>query len=143
MATNVAFFSVGVKTAYAQTTAANTTLTGASVDDIAVLFTLTASGASGLGARVTKVCGTPTETTGGAGVAYLYLSKDSGTTYRLIDAVAVASDTVSTTDAPVRFSFAIASKDDPLELEAGDRLAVGFSLAKIIDWSAQWQPYGS
>jgi len=142
MATYKPKFAQTSKTAYAQTTAANTTITGGSIDDTATLFTLTASGSSGEGARVTKISCVPTETVT-AGVAYLYLSKDAGTTYRLIDAAAVAADTVSTTDAPTRVSFSIASASDPLVLEASDRLAVGFSLAKVIDWFCQYENFAS
>ena len=141
MATYKPKFAQTTKTAVGQTTAANTTLTGA-VDDTVTLITATASGSGGEGCRVTHVSMTPTETLT-AGVAYLYLSKDGGTTWRLIDAATVAADTVSTTDVPSRVTFSIASTTTPLELEASDRLAVGFSLAKIVDWFAQYQNYAS
>src|SRR5690349_19693241 len=102
--TNVAFFSIATRTEVGQTTAANTTVTG-SVDDTLTIVTCASSGSNGAGGRVLHIRGTPTESTGGAGVGYLYLSKDSGSSWRLIDAITVSSDTVSTTDAPTPFSF--------------------------------------
>lgn len=81
------------------------------------------------GAVVTRLVFNPIETTGGAGVAYVYSSVDSGSTLHLLEAQAVASDTLSASDGPTKISFS-PTEDLPWRLEASERLYVGFSLAK-------------
>lgn len=59
----------------------------------------------------------------------LYISKDSGTTQRLIDSELMAAHTVATTTAIPETVFARISESAPLRLEAGDRLYVGSQVA--------------
>ncbi len=103
-------------------TAANTTLTD-SPDDTSLLVTAGADGCI-----VTRIDATPRATVT-ACVVYLYHSADSGTTKRLIDQVAMAADTVSTTDAGVSVAFGKYTETTPLRLAASDRLYVGCSIA--------------
>jgi hypothetical protein len=59
----------------------------------------------------------------------LFLSKDSGTTQRLIDSELMAAHTVAATTAIPETYFANYSETSPLRLEAGDRLYVGSQVA--------------
>jgi hypothetical protein len=115
-------FAQTPKTNFAVCVAANTTLTG-SPDDTVLLCT-----AGSDGAIVTRITCIPRVTLTAA-VAYLYISKDSGTTQTMIDAVTLAADTVSTTDLPLLVVFTQYSETTPLRLEAADRLYVGISVA--------------
>lgn len=129
--TNTAVFPQTPKTAYAVTTAANTTLSD-SPNETVLLLT-----AGGFGAEVTRLTVTPRATCT-ATVAYLYLSKDAGTTRRMVKGVFIAADTLSTTDPPNVTDFGY-SDVSPLRLEAGDRLYVGTSVALGggFSWVAQ------
>lgn len=104
----------------AKVTTAHTTLEGAT-------NTVLAYTAGTEGGIVTRLTFSPIETVT-AGVAYAYRSPD-GSTFHLIEAQAVAADTVSTTDAPTKVSFS-PTETLPWRLEAGDRLYVAFSLTK-------------
>jgi hypothetical protein len=59
----------------------------------------------------------------------LFISKDSGTTQRLIDSELMTAYTMATTTAVPETSFASYSEGSPLRLEAGDRLYVGSQVA--------------
>lgn len=59
----------------------------------------------------------------------LYISKDNGTTQRLIDSELMAAHTVATTTAIPETTFSRISESAPLRLEAGDRLYVGSQVA--------------
>lgn len=106
----------------AKVTTAHTTLESAT--NAVLAFTAGADGA-----LVTRLVFNPTETTGGAGVAYCYRS-DDGSTFYLAEAQAVASDTLSTTDAPAKISFS-PTESSPWRLKASERLYVAFSLTKV------------
>lgn len=72
------------------------------------------------GSRITRLSAMPRATVT-ASLIGLYLSKDSGTTLRLIDSAVMAAHTVAnTTEIPTTdFGY---SEDNPLILEAADRL---------------------
>ena len=55
----------------------------------------------------------------------LFLSKDGGTTQRLIDSETMAAYTASTTAAAPKTTFSSYSESSPMRLEAGDKLYVG------------------
>jgi hypothetical protein len=59
----------------------------------------------------------------------VFISKDSGTTQRLIDSELMAAFTVATTTAIPETTFALYTETTPLRLEAGDRLYVGSQVA--------------
>lgn len=104
----------------AKVTTAHTVLEGAT--NAVLAFTAGADGAA-----ITRLTFTPTETVT-AGVAYAYRSAD-GATFHLIEAQAVAADTVSATDAPAKVSFS-PTETAPWRLAANERLYVAFSLTK-------------
>ena len=110
------------KLAQGVVTAANTTLTS-SPDDVVTMFTAGANGAI-----VTKASLIPRETTT-AGVGYLYISTDAGANKIMVDAVAVAADTLTTTDAPTRVDFSIASETVPYRIPASAVVYFGYSIA--------------
>lgn len=103
-------------------TAANVTLTDAPDNTVLLLQ----AGADG--DRVPTIWAIPRATVAGAMVGYLYASTDGGTTKRLIDAIPIPADTVSTSDAPAKSEFDY-SFDKPLELAAAEELYVGISTA--------------
>lgn len=73
----------------------------------------------------------------------LYLSKDSGTTQRLIDSELMSAHTVATTTAIPETVFSRISETAPLRLEAGDRLYVGsqVALASGIVFKAEYTDF--
>jgi hypothetical protein len=81
------------------------------------------------GALCTAVSFTPRATMA-AGVAYLFASNDSGTTQRLIGAVNISAQTISTTAAPTSIAFAV-SETTPLRMKAGERIYVGASVVPV------------
>ena len=115
-------FAQTPKTSYGISVAANTTLTS-DPDDTVLVCTAGADGAI-----VTRITVIPRVTLT-ASVAYLYLSKDTGTTKILIDAVTLAADTANTWDLPLLVVFPQYSETTPLRLEAADRLYFGVSVA--------------
>lgn len=134
--TFIAPFAQTPKTGYAVCTAANTTLTDSPDDTVELAL------AGSDGAMVTRITCIP-RVTATAAVAYLYLSKDAGTTKRMIDAATIAADTVSTTDLPTLIVFTQYSETTPLRLEAADRLYVGVSVAFAdgIAFRAEWTDF--
>lgn len=76
------------------------------------------------GAILTRLTAMPRATVTATSL-YLFLSKDSGTTQRLIDSELMAAQTVSTTAAIAETAFGNYSETTPMRLEAGDRLYVG------------------
>lgn len=80
------------------------------------------------GALVTKLTAIPRATVT-ATALYLYISKDGGTTQRLVDSELMAAHTVATTTAIPETKFANISETTPIRLEAGDVLYVGASVA--------------
>lgn len=93
------------------------------------------------GALVTKVSLMPRATiTATAG--YLFLSKDNGTTLRLIDSVLIPAYTMAGTTAIPVTTFSM-SQDAPLRLSAGDKLyvSIGVALASGVVAKAEWTDY--
>ncbi|MGF7175840.1 hypothetical protein [Azospirillum doebereinerae] len=119
----------------AVTTAANVTLTG-TPDNTVPLLTAPSDGAEINGLTVLP-CATCAAT-----VAYLYASKDTGTTKRLIAAKLVAATTVSTTAAATAVDFGF-SDSNLLLLAGNEQLFVGTSvaLAAGFSWHAQGRGY--
>lgn len=119
---NTAIFPQTIHSATAVATAAAASTTGDTPTGDALLLTTGADGG-----EVTRLTVLPRATCA-ATVAYLWASTDSGTTKRLINAVAIAADTVSTTDAPKPVDFGY-SDDAPLRLGPSVSLYVGVSVA--------------
>lgn len=93
------------------------------------------------GALVTKVSLMPRATIT-ATAAYLFVSKDNGTTLRLIDSVLIPAYTMAVTTATPVTPFSM-SQDVPLRLEAGDKLyvSIGVALAGGVVAKAEWTDY--
>lgn len=94
------------------------------------------------GAIVTSLWAIPRATVTAASLV-LFVSKDNGTTQRLIDSELMAAHTVAVTTAIPETKFANITADSPLRLEAGDRLYVGsqVALAGGIVFQAQWMDF--
>jgi hypothetical protein len=80
------------------------------------------------GALVTRIWAMPRATVTATGL-HLFLSKDGGTTKRLIDSELMSAHTVATTTAIPETAFANYTESLPLRLEAADRLYVGAAVA--------------
>lgn len=78
------------------------------------------------GALLTNVSVIPRATCT-AHMAALFLSKDGGTTKKLLSTVLVGAQTISTTAAVTEYAFTVATELSPLRLEAADRLYVGIA----------------
>jgi len=124
-----------VKTAYAVVDTASTDIDDAPTTTVL----LVTAGANG--ARLTRLTAIPRATVTASRLD-LWLSKDSGATKRLIDTALMAAHTVAnTTEIPTTdFGY---SEDNPLILEAADRLYVStaVSLAGGIVIAAHYQDY--
>jgi len=117
-ATENAFISPqSIQTAYAVTATANTDLDDAPTT-VELLMTAGANGA-----RVTRITSIPRATVTATNVQ-LYLSKDGGTTKRLLETILVAAHTVAATTEIPAYDWGF-SEDNPLLLEAADELYVG------------------
>lgn len=129
-------FAQTPKTATAVVTAAATVGTDAPTNTV-LLMTAGADGAI-----VTSLWATPRATVAASSLL-LYLSKDNGTTQRLIDSELMPAQTVSTTSAISKTKFASYSESSPLRLEAGDKLYVGsqVALAGGIVFKAEWMDF--
>lgn len=123
MKTNTAVFAQTPRTSTAVTTAACGSITTDTPTNTALLMTAGADGCI-----VTRIMAIPRGTATASGLA-LFLSKDSGTTQRLIDSELLPAQSVSTTTAIAETSFVNYSESRPLRLEAGDRLYVGSQVA--------------
>jgi len=115
-------------------TTANTDLDDAPSANVLLLLTAGANGAVLYGLTATPRA-TVTDTR-----LELYLSKDNGTTQRLIRSVKMVAHTVATGTAIPMTDFGF-SETVPLRLEAGDRLYVGIgvTLAGGIIFHAQYE----
>lgn len=93
------------------------------------------------GARVTKIHAIPRATVTASNIA-LYLSKDGGTTKRLLDSALMSAHTVANTTAIPKTDFGY-SEDAPLILEQADRIyaTTAVSLAGGIVVIAQYADY--
>jgi len=80
------------------------------------------------GAIVTRLTAIPRATVAASNLV-LFLSKDGGTTQRLIDSELMAAHTVATSTAIPETVFPFYSETSPLRLEATDRLYVGSQVA--------------
>jgi len=135
--TSTAPFAQTPKTATAVATAA---VSGLATDAPTGTVLLATAGAEG--AIVTRLSAMP-RATATASSLVLFLSKDGGTTKRLIDSELMAAHTVAATTAIPETAFANISDSSPLRLEAGDSLYVGsqVALASGIVFAAQWMDY--
>ena len=80
------------------------------------------------GAIVTRLTAIPRATVTASSLV-IFISKDAGTTQRLIDSELMAAHTVATTTAIPETVFPFYSEAAPLRLEAGDRIYVGSQVA--------------
>jgi hypothetical protein len=94
------------------------------------------------GALVTRLWAMPRATVT-ATALYLFLSKDGGTTLRLVDTELMAAHTVATTTAIPETSFGNYSESTPFRLEAADRLyvGVGVTLSNGIVFKAEFTDF--
>lgn len=124
------------KTATAVVTAAATVATDAPTNTVELLT----AGANG--ALVTSITAVPRATVTASSLV-LFLSKDGGTTKRLLDSELMGAHTMATTTAVPETSFGNISVTTPLRLEAGDKLYVGsqVALAAGIVFAAQWMDF--
>ena len=80
------------------------------------------------GAILTRLTAIPRATVTASSLV-IFISKDSGTTQRLIDSELMSAYTMATTPAVPETVFAFYSETAPLRLEAGDRIYVGSQVA--------------
>lgn len=116
-------FAQTPKTATAVATGAVGSIGGDTPTNTVLLMT-----AGSDGALVTRLLAMPRATVAASSLV-LFISKDSGTTMRLIDSELMAAHTVATTTAIPETAFTNYSETTPLRLEAGDRLYVGSQVA--------------
>lgn len=115
-------FAQTPKTATAVATGAAGTITGDTPTNTVLLVTAGADGAI-----LTKLSAIP-RATNTASDLLIFISKDSGTTKRLIDSKLMAAYTMATTTATPVTAFDY-SETAPLRLEAGDQIYVGSQVA--------------
>jgi len=120
--------------------AVSTTAT-ASIDTTPTNTTLLVT-AGANGALLTRLWAIPRATVT-ATTLYLFLSKDGGTTLRLIDSELMGAATVNTTTAIAETSFGNYSESTPFRLEAADRLyvGVGVTLSNGIVFKAEFTDF--
>lgn len=116
-------FAQTPKTAQAVTTAAVGSLTTDTPTNTVELLTAGADGAI-----LTSLWAIPRDTVTASSLVLL-ISKDGGTTQRLIDSALMEAHTVTTTTATPKTAFDSYSETTPLRLEAGDTLYVGTQVA--------------
>lgn len=116
-------FAQTPKTATAVVTGAAGTITGDTPTNTVLLATAGADGAI-----LTRLTAIPRATVTASSLV-VFISKDGGTTKRLIDSELMAAHTVATTTAIPETAFANFSETTPLRLEAGDQLYVGSQVA--------------
>ena len=116
-------FAQTPKTATAVVTAALGSIATDSPTGTSLLLTAGADGCI-----VTRIWAVPRATVTASSLV-LYLSKDAGTTLRLIDSVLMAAYTFATTTAIPVTTFASYTEATPLRMEATDRLYVGNQVA--------------
>ena len=116
-------FAQTPKTASVVVTAASASLNGDAPTNTVLLAT-----AGTDGALLTRLTAIPRGTVTASDLLF-WISKDSGTTKRLIDSVLMAAHTVAATTAIPITSFSRYSEGTPLRLEAGAELYVGSAVA--------------
>lgn len=80
------------------------------------------------GAILTRLTAIPRATVTASSLV-IFISKDGGTTQRLLDSELMAAHTVAVTTAIPETIFPLYSETAPLRLEAGDRIYVGSQVA--------------
>lgn len=117
------------------------TLAGAITNDTPTNTELIAT-AGADGAIVTALSFMPRATVT-ATALYLFVSKDDGTTKRLIDSELMAAYTMSATTATPETKFTNISETTPIRLEAGDKLyvSIGVALAGGIVAKCEWTDF--
>jgi len=130
-------FAQEPKTATAVATAAVASLTSDAPTGTVELLTAGADGAV-----VTSLWAIPRATVTASSLV-LFVSKDGGTTKRLVDSELLAAHTVATTTAIPETKFGNIADATPLRLAAGDKLYVGsqVALAAGIVFAANWMDY--
>ena len=122
-----AAFAQTPKTFYASpTTAFNLTGAGSVLDDNPSNTVLLVT-AGTEGALMTNISIIPRATVVACLVG-IFLSKDGGTTKKLIETVSITAQTLNTTTLVTQYTALVASETAPLRLEAGDRIYVGLSV---------------
>lgn len=116
-------FAQTPQTATAVATGAVGTITGDAPTNTVELLTAGADGAI-----LTRLTAIPRATVTASSLL-VFISKDGGTTKRLIDSELMAAHTVATTTAIPETVFTMYSETTPLRLAAGDRLYVGSQVA--------------
>lgn len=116
-------FAQTPQTATAVVTGAAGTITGDSPTNTVELLTAGADGAI-----LTRLTAIPRATVTASSLV-LWISKDGGTTKRMVDSALMAAFTVATTTAVAVTSFSTYSETTPLRLAAGDKLYVGSQVA--------------
>jgi hypothetical protein len=116
-------FAQDPKTATAVATGAVGSFAGDSPTNTVLLLTAGADGAI-----LTRLTAIPRATVTASSLM-VFLSKDNGTTQRLLDSELMAAHTVATTTAIPETVFTLYSETTPLRLQAGDRLYVGSQVA--------------
>lgn len=130
-------FAQTPKTATAVATGAVASITTDAPTNTVLLLT-----AGSDGAILTSLTAIPRATVTASSLC-LWISKDSGTTKRLIDSELMAAHTVATTTAIPETVFSRISENTPLRLEAGDQLYVGsqVALASGIVFKAEYTDF--
>ena len=134
--TNTAAFAQTCKTATAVCVAAATITTDSPAN---VVLLLTAGTEGGI---LTRLWAMP-RTNVTVNSLVLYLSKDSGTTIRMIDSELMSNQTLSSTTPVSETVFGNYNESTPLRLEAGDRLYVGTQVAVSggVIFRAEWTDF--
>ncbi|MDD2898991.1 MAG: hypothetical protein PHI31_09790 [Desulfuromonadaceae bacterium] len=130
-------FAQTPKTATAVTTAACASFADDTPTETALLFK-----AGTEGALLTRLTAIPRATVTASSLL-LFLSKDDGTTFRLIDSELMSAHTVAATTAIPETTFSNYSETTPLRLMAGDSLYVGnqVALAGGVVFKAEYMEY--
>jgi hypothetical protein len=116
-------FAQTPQTATAVATGAAGTITGDTPTNTVELLTAGADGAI-----LTRLTAIPRATVTASSLV-VFISKDGGTTKRLIDSELMAAFTVATTTAIPETTFSTYTETAPLRLAAGDKLYVGSQVA--------------
>jgi hypothetical protein len=116
-------FAQDPKTATAVATGAVGSFAGDSPTNTVLLLTAGADGAI-----LTRLTAIPRATVTASSLM-VFLSKDNGTTQRLLDSELMAAHTVATTTAIPETVFTLYSETTPLRLQAGDQIYVGSQVA--------------
>ena len=130
-------FAQTPKTATAIVTTAAGSITGDAPTGTVLLMT-----AGTDGALVTNISAIPRATVTASSLL-LYISKDSGTTQRLIDSELMNAYTMATTTQVPKTTFTRISESTPLRLEASDRLYVAnqVALASGVVFKAEYTDF--